>query len=240
MKLKVRLRRLMMFGILLKVVISGLLLGIFWELKRNADILSPAHQAAFNTMQQSIFRLEDKMISYAQPSKVVLQKDETLAKNMGAMKLVYHVLNKMADGESFDLSPLREFVSSSEWDQLLSAHGKIAGTDEDLRMELNLCLRYMAADNDAQKQPDRTVFDKMVKVEETKDYDRDAKIKLVIANAESSLQRSHYDVALAYLNDIPGDTPISSCIEGLKTAVQERIVMKNILLSIQRRIIDDK
>lgn len=244
MKLRIKLPRIVVLGIVLKIIISGLLLGVFWELKRNADMLSPSHQAAFNELQNSIATLENKVTDYvtqAQPPQRDLAKEELLVKNMEAIKLAYRALDNISRGEGFDLAALRDFVSSDEWSQLAAAQEKIAGTDESLAQELNLCLRYIATeDNGGQTQPEKSILDKMVRVEETKTYNQDVQIKAAIANAEGSIQHSHYDMAMHYLNGMPEDAAINSCIHGVKSAVQARIAVKDILLSLQRRIIDDK
>lgn len=239
MKLKSRLYRILAIGVILKLMISGLLLGIFWELKQNADLLSPAHQAAFNGLQQSISALEEKVAVYAKydkPEKQDDAKEKLLLKSMQAIKVIEQSLGRISTGEAFNLAAVQEIISAEEWAKFAANQDKIVRTDEELRQELALCLRYTTHKTKA----DSSVVGKMIKVEETKAYLEDNQMKSDISNVDEALHHGHYDMALGYLNQIPGNSLVGNCVESVKESVQAKTAVKNILLAAQRRIINDQ
>lgn len=239
--MKFKFHKIVALGVIFKIIVSTSLIAIFWELKRDADLLSPAHQAAFNSLRQEISILEKKLITYANDSaneQKKLNKENQLAQSIKAVRSVYTIFDNISQGSEFDLSPLKPFISSTEWKKLKKEQDNITGSDKSLVDELNLCIQYM--NHDENKQPPKDMVDRMISVEESSTYKQSTEAKQALKNAVNSLNKERYDDAKDALKTIPQNSDTGNCIKEVTVALDHRVKIKNLLLSIQRRIIDDQ
>ena len=236
-----KIKRLIILSIIFKITVSALLFGIFYELKRHADVLSPQHQASLTALQNSIDSMQHKLLSFDRhPSSNDNGQVEKTEETISAIRYIFKVLNEIPNGKLLDLEPLHNYISDENWKIVSAAEKNISGSDVELVKELQLCMQYLDDHGNNKSNMVSKPLDKVISIEDKYVYDHRMLIKNVLLDSVHAISYSNYKMALNFLDKITGNDDISNCVANVKVAVQQRAAVESILLTVQKRILDDQ